>query len=151
MNTEQLKNRVLQIVPEAEFDENEYLNALIPSESVHKLMSELRNGEDTLFDYLFCLTGVDWPEHMWVVYHLKSTSLEHSLVIKAILKDRRNPFIETVSDIWQTAEYHERETYDFFGIKFLNHPDLRRIFLEEDWKGFPLLKDYVDEVNIIDL
>ena len=60
-------------------------------------MEKLKNDEETAFDYLFCLTGVDWPEHMWVVYHLKSTTHDHKLVVKAIIKDRENPFIETVT------------------------------------------------------
>ena len=115
MDNQELQNRILEIVPEAEFEENAFLNALIPSESSRKLLETLKDAEDTQFDFLFCLTGVDWPEHMWVVYHLKSTTLEHNVVIKAIIKDRENPIIPTVSDLWQTAEFHERETYDFFG------------------------------------
>jgi NADH:ubiquinone oxidoreductase subunit C len=94
---------------------------------------------------------VDWPEHMEVVYHFKSTQLNHSVVIKAKINTREKPEIETVSDIWRTAEFHEREVYDLFGIVFKNHPDLRRIFLDDDWEGYPMRKDYVDEVNIVDL
>ncbi|MEI6853121.1 MAG: NADH-quinone oxidoreductase subunit C, partial [Bacteroidota bacterium] len=74
----------------------------------------------------------------------------HSLVLKVRTADRDNPTFDTVSDIWQTAEYHEREIFDLFGIKFNNHPDLRRIFLDEKWEGFPLRKDYKDEINIIE-
>ena len=85
-----------------------------------------------------------------VIYHLRSSPHHHSIVLKAQIEDRENPKVDTVSDIWRTAEFHERETYDFFGIVFKDHPDLRRIFLEDDWVGFPLRKDYVDEINIID-
>jgi NADH-quinone oxidoreductase subunit C len=88
---------------------------------------------------------------MSMVYHLRSTKLEHCIVIKAKIADRGNPQIETVSQIWRTAELNEREAYDLFGIKFLNHPDLRRLLLTDDWEGWPLRKDYVDEVNIIKL
>ena len=151
MDNEQLKTHIEKLVPEVEFEEGQFLNAIIPSEAMHGLMEKLRNNEETSFDYLFCLTGVDWPEHMTVVYHLKSTRHDHMLVVKAVIKDRENSFIDSVCDLWQTAEFHERETYDFFGIRFLNHPDLRRIFLDEDWKGWPLRKDYVDEVNIVEL
>ena len=84
-----------------------------------------------------------------MVYHLTSTIHRHTLVIKSKL-DHNTPEIETVSDIWRTAEFHEREIFDLFGIKFNNHPDLRRIFLDEKWEGFPLRKDYKDEINIIE-
>jgi NADH:ubiquinone oxidoreductase subunit C len=70
------------------------------------------------------------------------------LVLKPRLDNRQNPEVDTISDIWRTAEFHEREVYDLFGIKFRNHPDLRRLFLEDDY-GFPLCKDFTDEINMI--
>ncbi len=152
MDQEQLKETVLSVAPETEFEETGgFLNVTIPSARLHDLALHLRESEDTLFDYLFCLTGMDWPEYMIVVYHLKSTTHGHSIVIKAKIENREKPEIDTVSDIWRTAEFHEREVFDLFGIVFRNHPDLRRIFLEDDWMGYPLRKDYVDEVNIIEL
>jgi NADH:ubiquinone oxidoreductase subunit C len=72
------------------------------------------------------------------------------LTVKVKL-DRSNPEIETVNQIWRTAELNEREVYDLFGVKFLHHPDLRRILLTDDWEGWPLRKDYEDPVNIIKL
>ena len=62
-----------------------------------------------------------------------------------------NPEITTVSDIWRTAEFHEREAYDLFGVRFTDHPDLRRLFMTEEWEGWPLRKDYEDAVNMIKL
>lgn len=103
------------------------------------------------FDYLFCLTCVDWKMHFTVVYHLYSNHTKETVVIKTELTDRANPFVRTVSDIWRTAEFHEREAYDLFGVKFSQHPDLRRLFLTDDWKGFPLRKDYEDPINMIKL
>ncbi len=85
-----------------------------------------------------------------MVYHLTSTIHRHMLVVKSKL-DRINPEIETVSDIWRTAEFHEREVYDLFGVKFLHHPDLRRLFMTDEWNGWPLRKDYEDPVNMIKL
>ena len=70
-------------------------------------------------------------------------------VLKVKTADRENPTLDTVCDIWKTAEFHEREVFDFFGIKFNNHPNLKRLFLTEDWDGFPLRKDYVDEINMV--
>lgn len=102
------------------------------------------------FDFLFCITCVDWKTHLSMVYHLRSTTKQHIAVIKAKL-DRNDPQIATVSEIWRTAEFHEREAYDLFGVKFIGHPDLRRLFLTEEWIGWPLRKDYEDPINMIKL
>ena len=85
-----------------------------------------------------------------MVYHLRSTTQKHAVVIKAKL-DSHQPQITTVSDLWRTAEFHERESYDLFGVQFIGHPDLRRLFLTEDYEGFPLRKDFEDPVNMIKL
>jgi len=149
---EELQQKITLIDPEAEFsDEAGFLNVTILSKNLTGLMSRLRNEETLHFDYLFCLTGVDWPEHMSVVYHLKSTVHDHCIVVKAIINTREKPEIDSVCNIWRTAEFHEREVYDLFGVVFKHHPDLRRIFLEDDWEGWPLRKDYVDEINIVEL
>ena len=79
---------------------------------------------------------------------LRSTIYGHTLVLKTRTSDRENPEFDTVSDIWKTADFHEREVYDLLGIKFNNHPDLRRLFLDNSW-GFPFRKDYVDDINIV--
>lgn len=150
MESEALKEFVLLRVPEAEISQGaQYLQAVVPSEKAHTLLAELKSNPLTSFDYLFCLTGVDWPRHMEVVYHLKSTSLNHMVVIKAKINTRENPETDTASDIWRTAEFHEREVFDLFGITFRNHPDLRRLLLTDEWVGYPLRKDYVDNVNMI--
>ncbi len=149
---EELQQKITLIDPESEFsDEAGFLNVTILSKNLTGLMSRLRNEETLHFDYLFCLTGVDWPEHMSVVYHLKSTVHDHCIVVKAIINTREKPEIDSVCNIWRTAEFHEREVYDLFGVVFKHHPDLRRIFLEDDWEGWPLRKDYVDEINIVEL
>ena len=110
----------------------------------------LRQREDLGFDYLFCLTCVDWKTHLTMVYHLSSTRYRHTLVIKSEL-DRSRPEIGTVSDIWRTAEFHEREVFEMFGVNFIHHPDLRKLILPDDWTGYPLRKDYEDPVNMIKL
>jgi len=128
---------------------SQFLNILVQPNHLHDLMSQLKNNEQTKFDYLFCLTGVDWEPELGVVYHLESTAHRHQVVVKVKTADRENPNLDSVCDIWRTAEFHEREVFDFFGIKFNNHPNLKRLFLTENWEGFPLRKDYVDEVNMI--
>ncbi|MFN3841278.1 MAG: NADH-quinone oxidoreductase subunit C [Cyclobacteriaceae bacterium] len=150
MDNEALKEFILQRVPEAEVSQgSQYIQAIVPSEKAHHLLSELQSNPQTSFDYLFCLTGVDWPQHMEVVYHLKSTTLNHMVVIKSKINTRENPQTDTVCNIWRTAEFHEREVYDLFGIVFNDHPDLRRLLLTDDWVGYPLRKDYVDQINMI--
>jgi NADH:ubiquinone oxidoreductase subunit C len=85
-----------------------------------------------------------------MVYHLTSTVHRHTLVIKAKL-DHECPVIRSVADIWRTAEFHEREAFDLMGVEFTGHPDLRRLFMTDDWRGWPLRKDYDDPVNMIKL
>ena len=147
MTNEELKSFIIVHVPETVFEETQYLNAIIPSEKLHALAKDLRNA---YYDYLISVTGVDWKDHFSVVYHLQSRESKHVFVLKAKITDRVNPVVDTVSDIWKTAEMHEREVFDLFGIRFNNHPDLRRLFLDDTW-GFPLRKDYVDDITIVQL
>ena len=126
----------------------QFIEVTVPQSKLHSLAIQLRKREETQFDFLFCLTGVDYGTDLGVVYHLRSTILNHSVVLKSRTSDRENPNFDTLSDIWKTADLHEREAYDLLGIKFNNHPDLRRLFLDSSW-GFPLRKDYVDDINIV--
>jgi NADH-quinone oxidoreductase subunit C len=151
MEKEDLKLRLGEILPEAVFEENtEWVTLDLLSQDIKSALMQIRFGPGLDFDYLFCLTCVDWKTHFTMVYHLSSTLHRQTLVVKAKL-DRNQPEIDTVSDIWLTAEFHEREVYDLFGVRFLNHPDLRRLFLTEEWVGWPLRKDYEDPVNMIKL
>lgn len=146
-----LKDKVSSFLPEAAFDETgEFLTATVPAVGWKKLALQLRKDEECLFDYLFCLTCIDWKTQLTVVYHLSSTKYRHNLVIKCNL-DRSNAEIETVCDIWRTAELHEREVYEMFGVQFLHHPDLRRLILTDDFVGWPLRKDFEDPINMIRL
>jgi NADH/F420H2 dehydrogenase subunit C len=130
-------------------EETEFLTIEVQPDELHSLMGRLKSREETQFDYLFCLSGVDWGEELGIVYHLESTVHRHIVVVKVKTKDRENPTFDTVSDIWATAEFHEREVFDFFGIKFNDHPNLKRLFLTDDWVGYPLRKDYEDDVNMV--
>lgn len=128
----------------------EWLNAEVEPEKWKTLASLLKSNAKLNFDYLFCLTCVDWSTHLTMVYHFTSTTFRHQLVIKVNL-NRDQPEIDTVCDLWKTAEFHEREVFELFGVNFLNHPDLRKLILPDDWEGFPLRKDYDDPVNMIKL
>ena len=151
MTNEALQNLIESWIPELEFTEegSQFLNIMVQPEQLHALMTQLKNNNETNFDYLFCLSGVDWGKELGVVYHLESTTHRHILVVKVKTEDRENPTFDSVYDIWKTAEFHEREVFDFFGIKFNNHPNLKRLFLTEEWDGFPLRKDYEDDINMV--
>jgi NADH/F420H2 dehydrogenase subunit C len=151
MNREEMKTALAEIIPAATFDETgEFLNVTIPNNDFISLMHSLRNEEKFDFNFLFCLTCIDWKTHFTMVYHLRSLNHRHEMVVKVNLENRDEAEIETVCTIWQTANFHEREVFDLFGVKFKNHPDLRRIFLDDNWPGHPLRKDYVDE-NMIEI
>jgi NADH/F420H2 dehydrogenase subunit C len=151
MTNEALQNLISSWNSELEFTEegSQFLNISVKTEDLHQLMSQLKNNNETNFDYLFCVTGMDWGKELGVIYHLEATTHRHIIVVKVKTADRENPTFDSVSDIWKTADFHEREVFDFFGIKFNNHPNLKRLFLTDEWEGFPLRKDYVDEVNMV--
>lgn len=151
MTNEEIKTIITTFYPGVTYDETgEFLTILVPPNDYRALMVALRNKDEFSFDFLFCLTCIDWKTHFMMVYHLLSRKYRHNIVVKVKLTDINNPEIETVCDIWETANYHEREVYDMFGVRFQHHPDLRRILLDEDWEGYPLRKNYVNE-NMISL
>jgi NADH-quinone oxidoreductase subunit C len=150
MTNEELKAFLTEKFPDCEITEGkQYIEMTVQPEALHKTGFALKQDDKASFDYLFCLTGVDYPEYMTIVYHLESVKHRHVMVLKSRTADRINPRIDSVSDIWHTAKYHEREVYDLLGVEFNNHTDLRRLFLDDGW-GFPLRKDYVDEVRIVE-
>jgi NADH-quinone oxidoreductase subunit C len=106
----------------------------------------LRDDADLKFELLSDLTALDWPkeEKIQIVYHLYSYPNKHQVVLKVDLP-RENPRIATVEEIWKVANWFEREVFDLFGVIFEGHSDLRRIMLPEDWVGYPLRKDYIEQ------
>jgi len=156
MTNEALQNLINTWIPDPvtsgwEFteEESQFLNISVQPADLYQLMTQLKSNSETNFDYLFCLSGVDWGKELGVVYHLESTTHRHIIVVKVKTEDRENPVFDSVYELWKTADFHEREVFDFFGIKFNNHPNMKRLFLTEDWDGFPLRKDYVDDINMI--
>lgn len=152
MNTEELKINITQLLATATFDETgEWLNISIEPKDWLPLAHQLRHEETLQFDYLFCLTCIDFKTNLTMVYHLSSTIFRHNIVIKSALS-KDTPEIESVSQIWKTADFHEREVYEMFGVDFLNHPDLRLLILPDGWEGKnPMRKDFEDPVNMIKL
>lgn len=152
MTNEELKTSIATLLSSAVIEDgNDFLTINVEVTDWLAFAQQLRNDASLQFNFLFCLTCVDWKTHLTMVYHLRSTIHRHEIVVKAKL-DRTNPEIETVSHIWRTAEFHEREVYEMFGVKFLNHPDLRLLILPDGWEGKkPMLKDFEDPINMIRL
>ena len=149
MTNEELTTYLTGKFPDAEFKQGvQYLAITVPAGTLHTVARLLKDSEELAFDYLFCLSGVDYPEHISVVYHLESTGHKHCIILKVKTDGRQYPNLDTVSDIWPTAEFHESEVFDLLGVRFNNHPDLRRLFLDDEW-GHPLRKDYIDDVHIV--
>lgn len=144
-----ITDKIKTYIPEAEISEGETPTVTIQPALLRLLAKKLYNDNDLSFDFLRSLTGMDWGEEgLGVVYHFESTRYGHQLIMKTITARKEYPEIPTVCDIWKAAELNEREVYDFFGIVFTNHPDMRRLYLREDWVGFPLLKDFDDSKEI---
>jgi NADH-quinone oxidoreductase subunit C len=151
MTNEELKSKVTELLPSDTFEDGEWLNIYVNSPDWLAFASDLKNDTAFQFNYLFCLTCIDWKTHLTMVYHISSTIFRHTLVVKSKL-DRAHPAIESVSGIWKTAEFHEREVYEMFGVNFIHHPDLRLLILPDGWEGKnPLRKDFEDPVNMIRL
>jgi len=122
---------------------------LIDPNRIADVCLELRDNPATYFDFLSCLSGVDYgveAGRFGVVYHLASIPYQTQLVLKVSKENSRDendlPSFPTVSTVYKTADWHEREAYDMIGIFFEGHPDLRRLLLPDDWEGYPLRKDY---------
>ena len=137
---DQLRSRFGPALTEAEVKEP----VLLLTTTADQGYAVCRALRDLGFEYLNCLSGVDWTTHLEVVYDL--SSLHHPTKVHLRVKvDRAEPVVRSVTDLWKAANWHERECFDLFGVRFDAHPDHRRILLSEDWVGFPLRKDYADE------
>jgi NADH:ubiquinone oxidoreductase subunit C len=120
---------------------NQFPEITVAHDKMHAFMAHIKAAPELAFDYLVCQSGVDYPEFMQVVCHLESTTHRHFIVVKTNTENRETPVLDTVCDIWPTAEFHEREIYDLLGIWFRNHPDLRRLSLR---------KDYKDDIHVVE-
>lgn len=122
---------------------------LIPSSHLLGICQFLKDGKDLFFDYLASLTAIDnGPDkgNIDVLYHLTSIPYQRNCILKVrIPREIEKATLPSVSKIWQTANWHEREAFDLVGVVFEGHPDLRRILLPNDWVGHPLRKDYQEE------
>jgi NADH-quinone oxidoreductase subunit C len=149
MTREEITAFIATRIPDMKAGTNkQYPEVIVSAEQLHALATALNSSPETKMDYLFCETAADRKDGLHMIYFLTSSTLGHSVMIRVVLPDKVNPVIPTISDIWKAAEFYERELFDLFGIRFENHPNLKRIFLEDDWVGHPLRKDYKDSFTI---
>ena len=120
--------------------ESEFIS--VPSASLLTVSEKFKNNSSLDFDFLMCITAIDdgSSKNFIVAYNYHSNKHNHSVEVRVSLEDGED--IPSLSAIWKTADWHEREAYDMMGINFSGHPELKRILLPEDWEGFPLRKDY---------
>lgn len=146
-----IQQEISSFLPEATFVEGTILEVSVPDAKWHDLALYLH--DKLHFDYLVSIVGMDWGETLGCVYYFTCTADNSQVSVKVETADRENPLLHSVTDLWKSAYLYEREIYDFFGIRFINHPDMRRLFLRNDWVGYPLRKDYdvSPEVNPIRL
>ena len=115
-----------------------------------KLAKLLRDDPDLQFDFLQCVTGVDYKDYMEVVYNFYSTTKKHYLYVKVRTSPEKLEVV-SVDSLWKAADYMEREIYDLLGIKFTGHWNMKRILLQDDWEGHPLRKDYITDKKALGL
>jgi len=126
--------------PEVTFTEGETPELTVADARWHAVATTLRN--ELGFDNLVALIGMDWGELLGVVYYLQNTRTLEIIRVTVTTADRENPFLHSITDLYKVAGIYEREVYDFYGIKFIGNPDMRRLFLRNDWVGYPFRKDY---------
>ncbi len=139
---EKIKTKFPEAILEAKVEGVLEPFAKIKTEFIKDVCQFMRDEPELNFDYLMCLSGMDYGKGLLgVVYNLNSIKFKHKFTLKVEVS-LDSPNVPSVESIWKTANWHEREAYDMFGINFIDHPDLRRMLLPEDWDGHPLRKDY---------
>ena len=146
MTQQEISNKLKQKFPEAILEikiegvVDPYIK--ISPSNLKDIALYLRDDPDFQFDFLMCLSGMDYTKGtLGVVYNIFSMKKKHKVNLKVdVPKDKAE--VPSVSSVWPAANWHEREAYDLIGVKFLDHPDLRRILMPDDWDGHPLQKDY---------
>ena len=135
-----LQETVAKRFPDVEMAQGETLELNVSDKQLHDLVTTLRN--EFGYDNLRALIGMDWGEQLGVVYYIVNSATYEMIRLKTVADSRENPFLHSISDLYAIAGVYEREVYDFYGIKFIGNPDMRRLFLRNDWVGFPFRKDY---------
>lgn len=141
--------KIQTLFPSATLESDQTPLFTIPEEQWHDMALALRDNAELKFDYCVTVVGMDWTENLGAIYYLMSTTYNTVIGVKVVAKgDREKPWIHSAEDVWRVAGLYEREVYDFFGIIFVGNSDMRRLFLNIDWVGYPLRKDYDENPDI---
>ena len=142
-----MKNKTIEIISnhfkdDVRFSEENNVLFVDKIDSWIEIAKFINKDKNLLFDYLMCISSYDLADNnrIGLAYNFHSTKLKQYIEIRIEFEDTTE--IESVESIWKAADWHEREAYDMMGVKFSNHPNLKRILLPEDWEGHPLRKDY---------
>ena len=144
---ELIQDKLQSNLPDIQFETSEYKDELtlqVNKKDIFEVSKLLKNDDDLKFIHCEDVTAVDWArrkDRFTVVYHLFSLKNKFRLVVKADV-DEKDCNIDSVSSIWRASNWHEREVYDMYGILFNNHPDLRRMYMPEEFEYHPLRKDF---------
>jgi NADH-quinone oxidoreductase subunit C len=134
-------NAIVNVAQDAKCDSS----ITVEAQHIFKVVQFLKTNPSLPFNSLECISGVDWLERIEINYMLAhfDVNAPRELILKTNVTDRVNPAVDSIVSLYLAANFQEREVYDMFGVKFNNHPDMRRILCPDDWEGFPLRKDYV--------
>ena len=143
-----LQEKIAKLFPEASFEDAGEFRITVPDARLHDLVKPLRDDSELRFDYLVTIVGMDWKTSLGCIYYLMSTRSKQVIAVKVSTDDRDKPMLHSIADLYHIAQFYEREVYDFYGIIFIGNPDMRRLFLNIDWKGYPLRKDYDDNPSL---
>jgi NADH-quinone oxidoreductase subunit C/D len=137
-------DELLAQLPFATVEQQDKLYSVtVPKEKLYETAALLKNNTKLSFDFLTDIIGMDYGDSVGTIYNLSCSQFPSYLIfLKTSAADKEDPQIDSVIDLWASADLYEREVHDFFGIRFVNNPDMRRLFLRQDWNGFPLRKDY---------
>ncbi|MDD4031805.1 MAG: NADH-quinone oxidoreductase subunit C, partial [Bacteroidales bacterium] len=137
-----IQEKIISWAPEAQMEEGQIPAFRIPASRIHDLCKNLRDDKETPYKFLVSLIGMDWGDSLGVIIQLSTLTFDQSVLLKVSTEDRENPQIPSVSDLWGIANLYEREVFCLLGIRFIDHPDMRRLYLRSSWNGYPLRKDY---------
>ncbi len=142
LSGKEIANQILEKFPDSIIASSEK-EIVVKSDSLLDVAAFLKDTPGLDFNYLNCITAVDYYDHFEVIYVLSSLEHNHSLVLKTRCYDRENPVLPSLVGLWQGADFQEREIFDLMGIRFAGHPNMKRIFLWEGFQGHPLRKDFI--------
>jgi NADH-quinone oxidoreductase subunit C len=142
LNGEEIGKKIANMFPQAVTGMDK-TSVIVESKSLYNIAKYLKDTDEFDFNYLANLTSVDYMDYFEVVYNLVSLNLNHSVTLKTRCYDRKKPEVPSVTNLWRTADYQEREIFDLMGICFSGHPNMKRLFLWEGFEGHPLRRDYL--------